>query len=266
MLNCFINPLPGFCAWRLQYTVWRDAAPSATPVIALCLWICSGMIFGMAGLLLPGVIFTLAVSVFLFGYTLYKSKNKIKERLFGFFTPGVTAFVIACFAMAVVLQAKQPLFGQWDEFSFWGLSQKIVWQNKKLYTGVKSSLLGVSIPPSLAVLTFLFDFASNTFMEWRCFYAYDVLIFACFALLGIPFEKRNKTFAFSAFAAAFLGLIFAYRDKQRREFFLHIYFRHGGHSHGGAVRRLFGNIFFKRRKKRKESILFAAPCGCFDID
>lgn len=134
MLNCFIT-LAGVLCLAFAIHGLADAAPSATPVIALCLWICSGMIFGMAGLLLPGVIFTLAVSVFLFGYTLYKSKNKIKERLFGFFTPGVTAFVIACFAMAVVLQAKQPLFGQWDEFSFWGLSQKIVWQNKKLYTG-----------------------------------------------------------------------------------------------------------------------------------
>ena len=109
MLNCFIT-LAGVLCLAFAIHGLADAAPSATPVIALCLWICSGMIFGMAGLLLPGVIFTLAVSVFLFGYTLYKSKNKIKERLFGFFTPGVTAFVIACFAMAVVLQAKQPLF------------------------------------------------------------------------------------------------------------------------------------------------------------
>ena len=79
MLNCFIT-LAGVLCLAFAIHGLADAAPSATPIIALCLWICSGMIFGMAGLLLPGVIFTLAVSVFLFGYTLYKSKNKIYIR------------------------------------------------------------------------------------------------------------------------------------------------------------------------------------------
>ena len=257
MLNCFITLAGVLCLAFAIYGL-ADVAPSATPVVALCLWICSGMIFGMAGLLLPGVIFTLAVSVFLFGYTLYKAKNKIKERLFGFFTPGVTAFLIACFAMAVVLQAKQPLFGQWDEFSFWGLSQKIVWQNKMLYTGVKSSLLGVSIPPSLAVLTFLFDFASNAFMEWRCFYAYDVLIFACFALLGIPFEKRNKTFAFSAFAAAFLGL-FLLTVTSRGESFSYTYISAMADIPMGV---LFGGclgIYFLNEEKNEKRVFCLLP-------
>lgn len=257
MLNCFITLAGVLCLAFAIYSL-ADITPSATPVTALCLWICRGMIFGMAGLLLPGVIFTMGGSVLLCGYAIYKSKGKIKEKLFGFFTPGVTAFVIACFVMAVVLQAKQPLFGQWDEFSFWGLSQKIVWQNKKLYTGVKSSLLGVSIPPSLAVLTFLFDFASGTFMEWRCFYAYDVLIFACFALLAVPFEKKNKTFAFSAFAAAFLSL-FLLTVTSRGESFSYTYISAMADIPMGV---LFGGclgIYFLSEEKNEKRIFCLLP-------
>lgn len=195
MLNCFIT-LAGVLCLAFAIHGLADAAPSATPVIALCLWICSGMIFGMAGLLLPGVIFTLAVSVFLFGYTLYKSKNKIKERLFGFFTPGVTAFVIACFAMAVVLQAKQPLFGQWDEFSFWGLSQKIVGKTKSCTSGVNQAFWGFQYLPHWRCLHSCLTLQATLLWSGAVFTHMMCLFLPALHCLGYPLKKGIKHLLF----------------------------------------------------------------------
>ena len=174
------------------------------PLVGLVLLCDVAMVRAMGGGLYAGTLAVYVIAAVVFALALYTHRKDLGNRLKGFFAPGVVLFVISSAVMLLVLRQTQPVMHGWDEFSFWGTSQKLVKQHNALYTYYSSSMLGKSIPPSMAVLTYFFGFASGSFVEWVCYFAYDVLFFACFAAFTAVFDEKQPHSAFMLYTAAFM--------------------------------------------------------------
>ena len=174
------------------------------PLVSIALLIDITVIFAMAGMLKTGVVAACVFAFVLYIAATAKNRDNIKEKISGFFTPGVVLFLAASFIMLAVLYTTQPVIHRWDEFSFWGISRKLIKQHNRLYTYYSSSMLGQSIPPVLPVLTYFFQRFSPQFTEWVCYFAYDVLLFACFAAFTAAFGKERSHNAVVVFLLAFI--------------------------------------------------------------
>ncbi len=186
------------------YALWGVNSRLA-PVVAVALVIDITLVMAMAGVLKTGVIAACVFALVLCITAVAKNKNRLKEKLTGFFSPGVVLFVTASLIMLSVLYVTQPVIHRWDEFSFWGISRKLVKSHDALYTYYSSSMLGQSIPPSLPVLTYFFQRFSPRFTEWVCYFAYDVLLFACFSAFTAAFDKEKSHSAVIVFILAFIA-------------------------------------------------------------
>ncbi|MBR4036848.1 MAG: hypothetical protein IKJ05_09020 [Oscillospiraceae bacterium] len=185
------------------YTL-ADIRPSLTPLVSLVTIADIIIIFGMLGMLYSGVYVALSAAVFVTAYAVRKHKHNIKEKISGFLQPGAVMFVASCLAMLIYLAYAQPVMHEWDEFSFWGISQLLIKKHNRLYTYFTSSMLGQSIPPALPVLSYIFQWCSMDFTEWVGFFAYDVLMFACFSAFTAAFERKSANSAIFVYLLAFL--------------------------------------------------------------
>ena len=189
------------------YTL-ADIRPSLTPLVSLVAIADITIIFGMFGMLYHGVEIALVAAGFVAVYAVKKNKSDIKEQICGFLQPGVVLFLASCLAMLIYLAWAQPVMHEWDEFSFWGISQLLIKKHDRLYTYFTSSMLGQSIPPALPVLSYIFQWCATGFTEWIGFFAYDVLIFACFSAFTAAFEKKSANSAIFVYLLAFLTPFF----------------------------------------------------------
>ncbi len=95
-------------------------------------------------------------------------------------------------ALALLLALRQPLFSEWDEFSFWGAAAKVVWQNGSLYTLVSDTNLAArSYPPALPLLGYLFSCLSPRFAPWLVYAGYGVLMLAVMGA-AVGLAEQNK--------------------------------------------------------------------------
>ena len=175
------------------------------PLVSLAALIDIAVAFAMVGMLKQGVVAACVFAAGLCTVAVIKNKNNLENKLKGFCSPGVMLFVAASVAMLLVLNVTQPVMHRWDEFSFWGISQKLVKNHDALYTYYSSSMLGQSIPPALAVLSYFFQRFAPQFTEWVCYYAYDVLLFACFAAFTAAFDREKAHNAVMVFILAFVS-------------------------------------------------------------
>ncbi len=175
-----------------------------TPIISVAILVDITVICGMFNLLKPGVIIAYAVAIAVFALGIYKNKENLKAKINDFLSPGVILFLIASIAMLAFMSIRQPLMTEWDEFSFWGISQKLVKINDQLYTYYKSSMIGNSTPPTLAVLSYLFQRFNPQFTEWISFFAYDVMFFACYSAFTALFDKKSWNSAVMVYIYGFL--------------------------------------------------------------
>ncbi|MBR5521441.1 MAG: hypothetical protein IKU54_05535 [Oscillospiraceae bacterium] len=186
------------------YALWGINS-RMTPLVSLVVLVDIAALFAMGGMLKTGVIIAYVFALTLFTLACVKNKADIAEKAMDFFSPGVVMFLLASLAMLAVLYATQPVIHRWDEFSFWGISQKLVKNHDALYTFYSSSMLGQSIPPALAVLSYFFQRFTPEFVEWACYYAYDVMFFACFAAFTAAFGKNRAHNAVTVFILAFIS-------------------------------------------------------------
>lgn len=103
--------------------------------------------------------------------------------------------------LAVFLAVRQPLFRQWDEFSFWGTAANAVWQHDALYTLVEQTNLEArSYPPALPLLSYAFSFLADRFAPWLLYAAYGVLSFSVFGAVTGLAGRSAAPAAFGAMA------------------------------------------------------------------
>ncbi|MGN0974490.1 MAG: hypothetical protein ACI4OL_00705 [Gemmiger sp.] len=84
----------------------------------------------------------------------------------------------------------QPMFTQWDEFTFWGVAAKILKDQNMLYCAAPGNLAARAGMPGLALLSYFFQGCSGTFSEWQCLAAYDIFFMACLSAASALPQKR----------------------------------------------------------------------------
>ena len=93
----------------------------AAPLLVLCATMVWYSIFGCFDLLFVGGLLwfaaALAAAVLLF-------LRRGSLRLSTLLDPGFVFFLVAGFLVLVLFAVRQPLFMEWDEFSFWGIATK----------------------------------------------------------------------------------------------------------------------------------------------
>ncbi|MBQ5313828.1 MAG: hypothetical protein J6K30_07265, partial [Oscillospiraceae bacterium] len=97
---------------------------SVTPFVSVCTVTAFVSLLSLVNLLSPAVWLSYILSAVLFAFAAKKSAD-LKKDIADFFTPGVIIFVIGCVFMYLILMVNQPVLFVWDEFSFWGTSQKL---------------------------------------------------------------------------------------------------------------------------------------------
>ncbi len=175
-----------------------------TPIISLTSIICFVIIFSLFKLLFVGVVLAYIITICLFIYIKIKNRKELLQHSKNFFNTGVILFITASMLMLVFLAIKEPLYSQWDEFSFWGTSQKLLSINDQLYTFYDSSLIGNTTPPTLGVLNYFFCAFNTNFIEWVSFFAYDVMLFAVCASFTVVFKKDKWYGSIAMFLLGFL--------------------------------------------------------------
>ncbi len=185
------------------YTAFNIKSQFA-PLVSLALLVDITILFGMYNLLKPGVVVSYGFALAVFAYGVYKNKDSLKQKLNEFLTPGVALFLLASVAMLIFMSVKQPLMTEWDEFSFWGISGKMVKSHDRLYTYYKSSMIGNSTPPGLPVLTYIFQWANPQFAEWLSFFSYDVMFFAVYSAFTGLFGRKEWNTAVMVYLFGFL--------------------------------------------------------------
>lgn len=181
-----------------------ETKAESTPIISIAIIMNIVILFSLVNKLKFGISISYFVALLIFLLSLCKNKELVKEKLREFFTPGVIFFIFSSIFMLIFLICKKPMVHQWDEYSFWGMSRKLIKEHGSLYTYFNSSMLGQSYPPALPLLVYFFQPFGNAFSEWSAFFAYDVLFFACFCSFTANIGKKNWHISFMAFLTAFL--------------------------------------------------------------
>lgn len=195
------------CALALlcAFLTLRCRVPGAlAPLTALgciSLWL---TLAGMAGLLLPAGWLLLAASAALGVWALagQRGKGKLLARLL---PPGAALFWALTVSFAVYFAIRQPLFSDFDEFSFWGPAAKLTSLNNSLYTtGEIGWAWQATQTPGLIVLSYFVQFLGR-FAPWKVYLAYDMLLFACFAAVLGGLGWKRYTLAAPLAAACWLA-------------------------------------------------------------
>lgn len=177
-----------------------SAAAPFCAVAAVALFLCAT---GMAGLFAAATPLIYALAA-LSALLLLRDSDKERRALLGrFATPAMAFFIAASAAFYLILSVKQPWFQQWDEFSFWGIAAKNVFERNELYTLFESSMLSVSYAPALPLFSCFMQRLAPQFAEWRVMAAYDVMFAASLSLLFAreSFKKPLRLLAITAFGA-----------------------------------------------------------------
>ncbi|MBQ8995588.1 MAG: hypothetical protein IJ091_07215 [Oscillospiraceae bacterium] len=174
-----------FLTWKGKLNV------TVTPFVSLSAIILFLAVAGVCDLLVPGVIAIYVCAFLCLLYLVVKERGHWKEILVQVFRPGFVFFLAVTVFFWFVLQSKQAGFRIWDEFSFWGTACKVVFEEKRLYTMVETSMINVSYPPDLALNSMFLQFLTPYFTEWKAYVAYDILAMAAVTPLFSRLEWKN---------------------------------------------------------------------------
>lgn len=173
-----------------------DIKPSTAPFVALTVLLNINILFSLFNMLKVGVYAAAGLSAALFAAAVAKSAKdgRLNKKAEGFLTPSVLFLIGACALLRRFFAVSQPVFSQWDEFSFWGIAAKQTFNHNAIYTYYKSSMLGVSIPPALPVLVYMFEKLGfiAVFSERRAFFAYDFLILCGVTAMSRAFDEGER--------------------------------------------------------------------------
>lgn len=200
----------GLCLFFAEFCGMR-AALLPLPVLAgSAVWLC---LWGFAGLLLPGAWVWLALCAA--GAVLAMRRAGARQAMERLCTPGFLIFVGGALALWALFAATKPQFILWDEFTFWGTACKMTKVNHMLHPAAPGNLAARAGNPGLMLLSYLFQFASPGFAEWKCFAAYDILYLAALVALAATAqggpgrqERRWPRAVLLAAAAALLPYFF----------------------------------------------------------
>ncbi len=183
----------------------RDAAVFPLPVLAgsVCLLLCGGYL----GLLVPALWVNYALLAALaVGLGVHAGRERLKAALF---SPGFLFFAAASVVFWVMFAVLQPMFTQWDEFTFWGAAAKLLKEHGMLYPADPVNLKAAAGLPGLGLVSFFVQGLSPVFTEWQCLAAYDMLFMACIAAASALPRRRWAHSAMVLAAGVLLPFFFS---------------------------------------------------------
>ncbi len=178
---------------------------TVTPFVTL-----SGIMFfltaaGICDLLVPGVIVIYAAAAACLCCTVWADRRQLK-KLLEVFQPGYVFFIAATLFFWFVLKSRNAGFRVWDEFSFWGVAAKAVYERRQLYTLFQSSMINISYPPGLALNSFFLQFLSPVFYEWKTYTAYNMLAMAAVTPLFSRVRWKNPVWILATSGICYFGI------------------------------------------------------------
>ena len=195
----------------------------AAPLFVLCGTMIWYSVLGSVHLLIPaGFLWFLAALAAAAWLWLHRKTLVLRDV----FSPAFVYFLLASLAVFVVFAVRQPVFYEWDEFSFWGIAAKVVKTENQLYTYNPGGMRATTFVPGLIMLDYAFQFLGSVFVPWKVYAAYDVLYFAVFAAAFSMLRRKQWYLAVPAAAVLtltpFLMTVY-YRDIYVRVLYINAY-------------------------------------------
>lgn len=164
----------------------RDAAVFPLPVFsgAVCLILAGGYLGIMQGALWLVYLVLLAGSVLLLRKA---GARRIRDALN---SPGLRFFVLASLVIWFLFAVLQPMFVEWDEFTFWGMAAKLLKEKNTLYPADPVNLKAYSGLPGLGLVSYFVQGFSSEFGEWQCLAGYDMLLMSCLSAAAALPRRR----------------------------------------------------------------------------
>lgn len=183
-LDIIVSLLALFCL-TAAFVLWGGLHSALAPLAALSvitLWL---TLAGMAGLLLPALIVGMLACFGLGIGALWCRRKQMPSAWEQLFSPGAALFWGMTLLFAVYFALRQPMFHDYDEFSFWGTAAKLTCTGHQLFTTAEIGWpWQASQNPGMIVLAYFVQ-GLGSFAPWKVYLAYDMLLFSCFsAVLG----------------------------------------------------------------------------------
>lgn len=186
---------------------FEDILPITCAFIVLLLFLC-----GTMGAMKQGVYFVLAISCFLWIYSVYyvwKQKTIIQFIRF-FVTPAFAIFSLAYIVLIYTNYGRLAMV--WDEFSHWADIVKAMVSIDDFGTNPAAHSMFQSYPPGMSLFQYFFQKVylllnkGELFSEWRLYYAYQIffLSFLMPFLRELSFENISIKKIFDIFVSAVL--------------------------------------------------------------
>ena len=176
----------GLCAFFTLNTKLHSALAPLLALGCVSIWF---TLFGVADLLVVGGWLGYAVCYALGIFAIWRHKSEWKKLL----SPGSVLFWGLAISFAVYFSVRQPMFHDFDEFSFWGPAAQMTSTTDHLYTICETGVpWQVTQNCGLIVLSYFVQFF-GAFAPFKVYLAYDLLLFACIAaLVGVVSFKNYK--------------------------------------------------------------------------
>ena len=181
-----LSALFGLCAW---FTLCTRLHSALSPLVSLS---CISIWFTLAGIfdvLVPsgwiGYLLCYGLGVFALAKHWKQKKNLV--------SPASLVFWGLAIGFSIYFAIRQPMFSEFDEFSFWGPAAQMTKTTGHLYTiGETGVPWQVTQNPGLIVLGYFVQFFGQ-FAPFKVYLGYDILLFACIAaLVGVVGFKNYK--------------------------------------------------------------------------
>ena len=180
-----------------------DITSSLTPFISVCFAMMFMSVFGCLGFVKLGGYLYFLLSLAAVITVILGCKNNWKA-VGNVLTPGFVFFMTASIFVIVLFSIKQPMYINWDEFSFWGTSVKLVKLSGEMYTTAEIGWeWAATQKPGLIMNGYLYNFFGG-YYEWRACAGMDVLMFSVISAVVAMFENKNWHKAVPFVVVAFL--------------------------------------------------------------
>ena len=164
----------------------RDAAVFPLPIfsVAVCLILVGGYLGAMQGALWLTLLALLLTAILLARHAGWERFQAAKN------SPGLVFFVAASLVIWFLFAILQPMFVEWDEFTFWGMAAKLLKEKNALYPADPVNLKAFSGLPGLGLVSYFVQAFSGTFGEWQCLAGYDMMLMSCLSAASAMPRRR----------------------------------------------------------------------------
>ena len=176
------------CFFCLSVSAASGVNAALLPLPTLAGSVLTLLLAGYAGALHLGLFFVYAALLAGGVYAAFRAgKRALWEALQ---SPGFLFFAAASAFFWILFAVLQPMFTQWDEFTFWGIAPKMVKEENMLYPLAPGNLTPRAYMPALSLISYFFQGLSSEFSEWQCLAGYDALFMAAISATAALPKKR----------------------------------------------------------------------------